>query len=276
MHITALYTYPIKSLAGISLPKARVEKRGLAFDRHWMLVDRDGLFISQREIPQLALLVPDLTVHDLIVRHRHEGLEPLAIPLLPAEGAKEMEVQIWDDRCTALQVSREADEWFSEILQTNCHLVYLPEENTRPLSPNYGHPGEITAFADSCPLLIIGEASLADLNQRLAEPVPMNRFRPNIVFSEGQPYEEEGWKNFRIGSVPFRGIRPCARCQITTINQESADIGKEPLRTLSTYRRQGHKVLFGLLASWAAQKGEAPHIQVGDRMEAYTLPYNNL
>jgi len=266
MHITALYTYPIKSLAGISLPKARIEKRGLAYDRRWMLVDRDGLFISQREIPQLALLLPGFSARDLIIRHRHESIEPLAIPFHPPEGARETEVQVWDDRCSALLVSREADEWFSEILRSQCHLVYMPDESIRPLDPAYGLAHEIAGFADSCPLLVIGEASLADLNQRLEHPVPINRFRPNIVFSGGRPYEEESWKNFRIGDVSFRGIRPCGRCRITTINQESAEAGKEPLRTLSTYRRQGHKVLFGLYASWMAEDGEVPQVQVGDRV----------
>ena len=266
MHITALYTYPVKALAGISLPKARIEKRGLAYDRRWMLVDRDGLFISQREIPQLALLAPDLTVHELIIRHRLERLEPLAVPLHTPVDAKEMMVQIWDDHCTAVRVSQEADEWFSQVLQTHCHLVYMPDDSIRPLNPNYGRPGEITAFSDCCPLLVIGETSLAELNQRLEEPVLMNRFRPNIVFSGGQPYEEESWGNFRIGEAAFRGIRPCIRCQVITIDQESGEIGKEPLRTLSTYRRQGHKVIFGLHASWIEKEGKKPHLQVGDEV----------
>ncbi|MCB0580380.1 MAG: MOSC domain-containing protein [Phaeodactylibacter sp.] len=266
MQITTLYTYPIKSLAGISLPRALVEKRGLAYDRRWMLVDRDGLFISQREIPRLALLVPDFSGPHLIVRHRHEGLAPLAIPVRPPEQAAGLEVQIWDDRCRALLVSPEADEWFSEALDTRCRLVYLPDESVRPLNPAYGQPGEMVGFADSCPLLVIGEASLDDLNQRLENPVPMNRFRPNVVFSGGNPYEEEQWESFRIGDARFRGIRSCGRCQITTIDQESAEVGKEPLRTLSAYRRQGHKIAFGLHASLAAEEGELPHIQVGDEV----------
>ncbi|MCO6480261.1 MAG: MOSC domain-containing protein [Phaeodactylibacter sp.] len=269
MHITTLLTYPIKSLAGISLPRARVEARGLAYDRRWMLVDRDGLFLSQREIPRLALLLPDFSVDSLIVRHRYEGLEPLAVPLHPEEKAEEMEVQVWEDKCRALRVSREADEWFSAVLGAECHLVYMPEESRRPLDPSYGRPGEITGFADSCPLLVIGESSLADLNSRLESPVPMNRFRPNIVFAGGRPYEEEGWESFRIGEAFFRGIRPCSRCQVTTINQETADVGQEPLRTLASYRRQGKKVVFGLHASWVAEKGKTPHVQVGDEIEAY-------
>ncbi len=268
MRITALYTYPIKSMAGISLPRARVEKRGLAYDRRWMLVDRDGLFLSQREIPQLALLLPDFSVDSLIVRHRYEGLEPLAIPLQPGKKAEELEVQVWGNKCQALRVSIEADEWFGAVLGAECHLVYMPEDSRRPLDPSYGLPGEITGFADSCPLLVIGESSLADLNSRLEGPVSMNRFRPNIVFAGGQPYEEEGWRSFRIGGVSFRGIRPCSRCQVATINQETAEVGREPLRTLTTYRRQGNKVVFGLHASWVAEKGEAPHVQVGDGIEA--------
>ena len=266
MHITSLHTYPVKSLAGISLPRVLVEKRGLAYDRRWMLVDRDGLFISQREIPQLALLLPDFSLQGLIIRHRYEGLEPLTIPLHPPEGAKKMEVQIWDDRCTGLLTSREADEWFSNALHTRCHLVYMPDESIRPLSGSNGRTGEIVSFADSCPLLVIGEASLADLNGHLKEPVPMSRFRPNIVFAGGLPYEEEDWKAFTISNVSFRGIRPCGRCQIVNIDQESAEKGKEPLQALGQLRRRGNKVVFGLYAAMT-EEGEKPvHLQVGDKI----------
>lgn len=266
IQITALYCYPVKSLAGISQPWAHVEKRGLAYDRRWMLAGPDGRFISQREAPQLALLLPAFAGDALIIRHRRQGLEPLAIPLAPPEGIPAVEVQIWNDRCAALPVSRQADEWFSEALQRKCRLVYMPDETIRPLDAAYGQPGESVSFADSCPLLAIGEASLADLNQRLSMPVPMNRFRPNIVFSGSQPYEEEGWKGFRTGSAAFRGIRACGRCQITTIDQETAERGREPLRTLSAYRRQGHKILFGLYAGWIAGEGERPVVAAGEEV----------
>ncbi|HQU57769.1 MAG: MOSC domain-containing protein [Phaeodactylibacter sp.] len=268
MQITALYTYPIKGLAGVYLPKARVEARGLAYDRRWMLTDRDGLFLSQRELPKLSLLVPDLTVSGLIIRHRFEPIEPLHIPLHVPEPPNRLQVQVWDDRCEALPVSREADEWFSEILHTHCRLVYMPNDVARPLNPDYGLPGEIVGFADCCPLLVIGEASLNDLNSRFEQPFPMDRFRPNIVFAGGQPYEEDHWKDFQIGNVPFRGIRRCGRCQVITIDQQLGEVGKEPLRTLSTYRREGHKIFFGLHAAWAPDKStEAlPHIQVGDEV----------
>ncbi len=266
MKITALYTYPIKSLAGISLPAIQVEQRGLAYDRRWMLVDRDGLFISQRELPQMALLLPEFAGPKLIIRHRHLALEPLAVPVNPLARAPEVKVQVWEDTCRALAVSPEADAWFSEVLKTNCRLVYLPDDSIRPLDPKYGQPGEHTGFSDSCPLLVIGEASLQGLNRRLEMPVPMNRFRPNIVFSGGQAYEEEAWETFHIGEFAFRGIRPCARCQVTTIDQESGKFGKEPLRTLASYRREGHKVLFGLHASWLPEGKEKAHLQIGDEI----------
>jgi uncharacterized protein len=265
MQITALYTYPIKSLAGIPLQNAALTARGLAYDRRWMLLGHDGRFLTQRELPQMALLQPELTAEGLRIHHRSRQLVPLLLPLPGPEPAPRLDVQVWDDFCPAAPVGEEADGWFSEALQMQCRLVYMPEDVVRPLSPAYGQPGEIVGFADSCPLLVIGEASLAELNSRLASPVPMNRFRPNIVFSGGQAFEEDGWGNFYIGSVPLRGIRPCGRCQVVNIAQETGQPGKEPLRTLSTYRQRGHKILFGLHAAWLPQPGEeTARLNLGD------------
>jgi uncharacterized protein len=264
MRISALYIYPIKSLAGIALPSAALTPRGLANDRRWMLLGPEGLFLTQRECPELTLLQPALSPAGLRVGHRAKSLEPLLLPLeTPAPGLKQ-EVQVWEDVCQATPVSREADEWFSEALQLRCRLVYMPEDSIRPLNPSYGRPGEMVGFADSCPLLIIGEASLAELNRRLPAPVPMNRFRPNIVFAGGDPFAEDGWEGFRIGGASFRGIRPCGRCQMVNVDQDSGQVSKEPLRTLSAFRRQGHKILFGLHANWLPQEGAAAHIRLGD------------
>lgn len=265
MQITALYIYPIKSLGGISLTESILEKRGLAYDRRWMLVDEEGLFISQREVPTLALLQPEIIGNRLMIYHRLNKLNPLAIPLDPVPSTAQIQVQVWDAVCKAQTVSREADDWFNEALGTSCRLVYMPDSSLRPVNPVYGQPGEMVGFADSCPLLIVGEASVADLNNRLDFPITINRFRPNITFSGGEPYEEESWKDFLLGEVAIRGMRACSRCQITTIDQETGKIGSEPLRTLSTYRRQGNKVLFGLHAGLLVENGRVstPTIKVG-------------
>ncbi|MGV3642091.1 MAG: MOSC domain-containing protein [Adhaeribacter sp.] len=243
--LSQINIYPIKSLGGIALEKAVVEERGLQHDRRWMLVDEQGLFMSQRTFAAMALLQVELVTGGLQVRHKqHAGLPPFHIPFEP-ECGNPLTVQVWDDSCQALEVSAEANTWFSEALNRNCRLVYMPEESRRQVDLEYARPGEITSFSDAFPLLMIGEASLANLNSKLSQPLPMNRFRPNLVFSGGPPFAEDTWRDFSIGAASFKAVKPCARCVMTTIDQQTAQKSPEPLRTLGTYRQQGHKILFG-------------------------------
>jgi len=144
-----------------------------------------------------------------------------------------------------IEVSRESGTGFSVRLGVKCKIVSCPEENRRPIDPEYGINQEQVSLADGYPFLIIGEKSLADLNKRLKQPLPMNRFRPNLVFSGGNAFEEDAWRNFRIGNNRFVGVKPCSRCAITTVNQDTAEKGIEPLATLSTYRKRDGKVYFG-------------------------------
>lgn len=264
MQITGIFIYPVKSLKGIALDSAKVEKRGFQYDRRWMIVDQKGVFISQREIPEMALLAPEIKDNQLFIHHPTKSLTPLAISLEPAADAESIQVQIWDDSCQALLVSDAANQWLSATLQTPCRLVYMPDESLRSTDPKYSQATDIVSFADGYPMLIIGEASLADLNQRLKTPVPMNRFRPNVVFSGGAPYEEDTWKNFQIGESSFRGTKPCGRCIMTTINQETAERGSEPLKTLSSYRLQDKKILFGMNVCWNVEAGKEVIIKKGD------------
>ena len=266
--ITQLFTYPIKSLGGIALPEIKTEIRGLQYDRRWMLIDQEGVFLSQREFPKMALLRPEISSSDLWVRPLNNEQEIIEIPLAPPTPSSPIQVRIWNDFCQATLVGPKQDEWFSDFLGTSCRLVFMPDHSHRPVNPKYAHEGEQVSFADGYPYLIIGESSLADLNQRLEEPVPMNRFRPNIVFSGGLPFEEDQWTNFKIGNTSFRGIKPCARCQITTIDQGTAQVGKEPLRTLAQYRRKGNGVVFGQNACWMPKNSEAESIKIGDILEA--------
>ena len=264
MTVTGLFTYPIKSLAGISLHSAPISLRGLHLDRRWMLVDADGLHITQREIPEMALLQPSFENGHLIVRHKQKDIPPLSISDAPSS-QEWKSVQVWDYQGQAAVAEATAHQWFSEVLQYPCQLVYMPNEVKRHLKPKYGKAGEIVGFADSCPLLVIGEASLADLNSKMEESVPMDRFRPNIVFSGGEAYDEDSWASFRIGETGIRGIRSCVRCQMIGINQDTAERNKEPLRTLNTYRNIGNGVIFGLHASWIA--GEKEEISVGEEIQ---------
>ncbi|RMG67817.1 MAG: MOSC domain-containing protein [Bacteroidetes bacterium] len=244
-HLTGLFVYPIKSLGGISLPRWRVGDRGLHLDRRWMLVDEAGRFLSQRELPGMARLSLSLRGDELLVQHRHEDREPLLIPSEP-ETDIWLTAQIWDDQVLVQAVSPLADAWFTETLGRPCRLVYQPDTSHRPVDPRYARGQEGVSLADGYPTLIIGEASLQDLNDRLAQPVPMDRFRPNLVFSGGEAHDEDTWTSLQLGPITFYPVKPCARCQVVTTDQATGARSPEPLRTLSTYRRQAHKVLFGM------------------------------
>lgn len=265
--VSRLFVYPIKSLGGIELSTAKMGMRGLEHDRRWMLVDQDGLFLSQRSHPKMALLRPSLRKDHLEVSVVNEQHPRLRIPF-EIENVEETQVQVWDSHCMAQCIGKEQDEWFSQVLGFSCRLVYMPDHSIRPIKQKYILNNEHVSFADGYPYLIIGEPSLSDLNQRLSQPVPINRFRPNIVFAGGTPYEEDHWKSFQIGSARFRGIKPCARCQVPTINQDTIAISKEPLKTMAKYRRVDNEVLFGLNACWEVPSlgQDGVVIQVGDKV----------
>ncbi len=264
MILSQIFIYPVKSLRGIALEQVHLEARGPAFDRRWMVVSPTGEFFTQRECPEMALIHTALTARHLELEHLHKPLGKVQIPLQPPPDSLPQRVQIWDDACLALRVSRDADAWLSEALERPCHLVYMPDDTQRPTDPFYSRPEDIVSFADGFPYLIIGQASLDELNTRLEVPIIMQRFRPNFVFTGGTPFEEDTWSHFSIGNQSFRGVKTCARCQLTMIDPDTAQMGKEPLRTLSQYRRVGHRILFGMNACWDAHHSDAPIIRVGD------------
>jgi len=244
LQLSEIWIYPIKSLGGIRLSKAKVLEKGLQYDRRWMLVDENGKFMTQRIFPAMALFKLTIRDEQLIIVHSRQSIVH-SISVKPALTNPEEEVVIWNDTVRACEVNTETSEWFSQVLGTKCRLVYFPEDNIRAVDKDFAEKDENVSLADAYPFLIIGEASLKDLNSRMKTPLPMNRFRPNFVFSGGQPYEEDSWKEFTIGSNKFLGVKPCARCTITTINQETIEKGDEPLRTLATYRKQNNKIYFG-------------------------------
>ena len=242
LKLSEIYIYPIKSLGGISLQQAIVMPKGLQHDRRWMLVDEDGMFMTQRVYPELALFKVTADTDQLTIRYKQEST---ILPFNHSPFESPALVTIWDDRIAAFEVSTIQSSWFSDFLKMKCKLVYFPEENTRPVNPLYSVNNEQVSLADAYPFLIIGQSSLDDLNSRLEQPLPMNRFRPNFVFTGGEPCEEDAWRNFTIGSNRFVGVKPCARCVLTTVNQDTAEKGLEPLRTLATYRKRDNKILFG-------------------------------
>jgi len=260
--LSGLYIYPIKSLKGIALEEAGIERRGLQFDRRWMLVDEENTFITQREYPRMATIALELQAEGL--RASAEGMEDLLIPYIPENQAR-APVTVWTSTCEAAFVSERADEWFGRFLQSSCRLVYMPDDVRRAVNPLYAVNQDIVSFADGYPFKLIAEATLDDLNERLQEPVPMNRFRPNFVLSGAVALAEDEWKTVSIGDTIFHVVKDCERCQITTIDQdEGVRTGKEPLKTLATYRTTDNKILFG---QYLIAEGVGNRLRVGDSLK---------
>jgi uncharacterized protein YcbX len=243
LQISALYIYPIKSLGGIALDTAALTDRGLQHDRRWMLIDANNRFLSQRDNAQMALLKTALTDEGMTVSYTPNN-SSVTIPFVP-QTEEMLEVTVWDDTCQAQLVSSHIDEWFSEKLNLPARLVYMPDDSLRQTDLRYTSEGSITSFSDAYPMLIIGQASLDDLNTRLADAVPMNRFRPNIVFTGGEAYSEDTMKHINVNGIDMYGVKLCARCVMTTIDQENAKKGKEPLKMLAKYRLKNNKIYFG-------------------------------
>ncbi len=258
MKLSQIIIYPIKSLGGISLLEADVHLKGLAYDRRWVLVNESMRFLSQRELPKLALFQQKLVDDKLIICPSSEPENRLEIQLEAGKNNSKEQVQVWDDLVSAQMVSNDANMWFSSLIGQQCRLFRIMESELR-ISKDGLKEKEVSA-ADSQPLLIIGEASLVDLNGRLNQAVEMKRFRPNLVFEGGTPYEEDNWQSFTIGKCSFAGVKPCARCQVITINPQSTLREKEPLQTLSLYRKVGNGVNFGLLVKAQNTNGR---IEVG-------------
>lgn len=250
-------------MGGISINQAILTDRGLQYDRRFMLIDENNSFLTQRAFPKMALLQTVIEDDQLLIFEKNSKDDQFILPLSPKRISENIWVRIWDDECEAQLVSKQADDWFSQKLKSNCRLVYMPESTQRKVDTEYALNNEINSFSDGFPLLIIGEYSLADLNSRLAEPLPMNRFRPNIVFAGGTPFQEDVMEHFKIKSLDFYCVKPSARCVITTTDQETGIAGKEPLKILSTYRLKNKKVYFG---QNVLVNGEGK-INVGDKIE---------
>ncbi len=239
--ISEIWIYPIKSLGGISVTSAIVQRKGLRWDRRWMLVDEQNNFLTQRVWPHMALFKLQLAPGQLVVRYRDDQL---VIPVHQRE-ENTFTATVWDDTVEVAEVHTSVSNWFSRHMEMKCKLVAFPEEKPRAVDAAYKLGDDHVSLADAYPMLLIGQESLNELNKKMSKPVPMNRFRPNLVFTGGVPHEEDTWKNFSVGAVNMAAVKPCARCVLTTVDQETGEKGPEPLATLATYRKVGAKVLFG-------------------------------
>jgi MOSC domain-containing protein len=263
--IQALNVYPVKSCRGIALDSAAVTPTGFAHDREWLIVDANHRFLTQREEPRLALIVPMLSSNTLELSAPNRTTLVVA---LEAEG-ESIEVVIWRDRCAAFDVGNEAAQWLSDYLGRPVRLVRFDRRRKRPSSSDWTAGVEaLNQFSDGFPWLVISQASLDDLNTRLPEPLPMNRFRPNIVIEDVPPYAEDRIYEIGIGNVRLRLVKPCTRCAITTTDQRTGErTSEQPLRTLKQYRfdKQLKGVLFGQNAILIAGAGET--VRAGQEIE---------
>ena len=242
IRVADLFVYPIKSCGGSAVETAEVDAFGFRNDRRWMIVDENGRFLTQRTVPLLATIRAGISDGRLSLRAA--GWESLAVDAFPESAAAER-VTVWRDTVDALPVGEEADAWLSSVLGRPARLVWMPDSTLRPPKRDPAGVSPRISFADAYSFLVVSRESLDALNARLAEPLPMNRFRPNIVVEGAGPFAEDGWGVVRVGEIELDAAGPCARCATTTTDQETGARGVEPLRTLATFRREGSEVMFG-------------------------------
>jgi len=255
--VRSLHIYPVKSCRGIDVDIAEVAATGFRYDRRWMVVGLDGVFLSQRTHPDLTRVVTRIDGGRLILDASHRS--PLEVALeSPTRDSRT--IAIWNDTCRAATAGPAAAEWFSSLLGTPCELVRQPESEVRQVDRRYSDPGDRVAFADGFPFLMISRASVDELNGRLAVPIPADRFRANIIIEGCEAHAEDGWTTISIGEVDFRVAKPCARCVVITTDQHDGARSAEPLRTLATYRKSDGKVLFGQNLVHLG----GGHVQIGD------------
>jgi uncharacterized protein len=241
MKIARLFIYPVKSLGGIEIQTSSVDLRGLVYDRRWVIVDERNRFMSQRENTHLALFKCKIAGAYLEIHNKDSKIQ---LELFPTPSKFES-IQVWDDTIQCGHVSAAADTWLSQALGQPVRLFYQDAQSDRLIDPNYAANKEQTSLSDGYPILILGQASLDQLNNKLETAIDFDRFRPNIVIDTDVPHIEDTWAEIAINNMQAKGVKPCARCVMTTINQTTGDKSAEPLKTLNTYRKQGNKVLFG-------------------------------
>ena len=243
MHLSSLHLYPIKSTAPLEVETAVVEPRGLRNDRRWMVVDDGNRFLTGRQLPRLTLVRALPGARGLSLEA--PGMPSLQVPF-PAIIAT-VPVVVWKSEVDARPAGAPADAWLSEFLQQPVRLVHMDAGVTRPMTDVHSQLGDEVSFADAFPMLLISRAALDGLNERLAKPVSMLQFRPNLVVDGAVAHAEDGWKRIRIGAVEFDVAKPCMRCIFTTVDpaRGERDPDGEPLRTLVGYRRTADGVAFG-------------------------------
>ena len=254
--ITALHIYPIKSLGPVDVTEVQVYTEGLQHDRRWMLVDEKGGFLTQRTDSRLALFQVAISNDSLKVQYKSESIEfPLDEHL-----AETTRVQVWSSKLKANEVNPKYSKWFSDILDQPCTLVRMTEASKRPKGLLVAPFITKLSLADGYPFLFLGSASMTKLNEKCSEAIPADRFRANIILDTSIAHEEDEYGEFSLGTATFKIIKPCARCQVVNIDQQSGEKKIEPNKTLATYRKRSNKIYFGANAI-LLEPGE---VRVGD------------
>jgi len=267
MKITALHIYPVKSLGGFSPKSAVLTRKGLQYDRNWMILDANGKFMTQRTVPQMTQVLTDIEDGCLHFRHAPTG-KTAAIPLLENYG-ENFSTKVWSNDCEVQHVGDEIDAYLSEVLGQKCSLVFLPESSIRTKTTKAGTFKNIASLADKSPILVANEASMANFNSKLKKPVPINRFRANVIFTGTKPFEEDNWIQINFGKITCHKVELCGRCPLINTDQFSGEVQAEPLKVLTTYRRDAtdKQVKFGVRFSCEVPVGDAPVITVGDEFQ---------
>ena len=240
--VASLHVYPIKSCRAMDLVAVRFDALGPLYDRRFMVVDEAGRYLTQREVPKLALITPRLGPTSLVVSAPHMPQLKVA---MTQQGARTLEIEVWRFKGPAEDVGEHAADWLSSVLERPCRLVRWSSSALREVNPKYARTQSATAFSDGYPVLLMNEGSVDDLGKRVGQRVAMNRFRPNLVVRGAEPYAEDNWRKIRVGELELDVVKPCSRCAITTTDQLTGERGKEPLATLATYRERDGEVLLG-------------------------------
>ena len=257
--VVSIHIYPIKGMRGVSLESSQIDQRGLAYDRRWMVIDGNGKFVTQREQPKLTTIEVEwneptitLSLNGKSVTFSHDNVSSEAI-----------RVKVWNDWCEGIIAEEFVNQWLSQALEGDYRLIYMPDDSRRVVNPKYVPQEAITSFTDGYPFLVISEASLEYLNDRLETPVGMERFRPNLVIRGVAAHIEDNFEKIKIGDIPFEGAKRCPRCQVPTIDQKTGEKGRQPMLTLARYRLFDEDILFGMNM---VHRGQGV-IKVGDILE---------
>ena len=243
MVLSRIFIYPIKSARGIEVAETELGTSGPVNDRRWMLVDEEGVFLSQRKAPRMALIEPRFEGTDLVVTA--PGMSPLVLPATSNGDGELVPVRIWKDHLTLPHPNPVCSEWFSAFLGRSCRLVSLPVTVVRKVEPPFDGPAWRVSLADGYPLLVVTEASLMMLNEQLRSPVGIERFRPNLVIFGTAAHDEDEWRRIQVGPVELAIVKACARCSIVLVDPSTGEVGVEPLRTLARYSSVPRGVMFG-------------------------------